>query len=145
MSTTFRQPSSTANTTTGVAWDDSYATNNSAQNIRGMVSGNELNPFDAQINKPEPWEYDPSKPLYDNRNGGMNGIWYTKHGDQFRKNWNYTQGTRYGPTTSKGWNAVDINKENPHTGQLHEKVAPEISYNKSMFNDYFGKYLNSMG
>ena len=138
-------PKSTTNNTTGIKWNDSYATNNSAQNIRGMVSGNELNPFDVQMDKPEPFEYDPSKPLFDNRDEGGNGTWVTKNGDQFRRNYRHTRGTRYGPYRSYGWSPIDINKVNPHTGERHEKVASEIGYNKSMFDNYFGNYLKSMG
>jgi hypothetical protein len=138
-------PKSTTNATAGIKWNDSYATNNSAQNIRGMVSGNELNPFDAQINKPDPWEYDPSKPLFDNRDKGGNGRWYTKNGDQFRQHYRHTSGSRYGPYRNYGSSPIDTRKINPHTGKFHEKVAPTVSYNKSMFDDYFGKYLNSMG
>ena len=75
----------------------------------------------------------------------MRAIFFSKDGDRFIKNWSYTQGTRYGPTRSYGWNYVDTNKINPHTGQRHEIVAPEVSYNNDMFDSYFGKYLNSMG
>ena len=107
----------------------------------------DLNPWYQAPQDQKPWKYDPSKPLHDGRKNG-NGEWYTKHGDQFRRNWSYTQGTRYGPTRSYGWNPVNTDEMNPHTGESREQTSWGSTYKPmsgDAFNDYFRNYLLNIG
>ena len=137
-------PKSTTNTTTGVAWDDSYASNNSASNIRKMVTGSESNPFGIGITDTS-FKYDPKKPLYDGRNESGFGAYITKEGNRFKRHYKYMSGTRYGPIRSYGSHYIDPRVTDVYTGKTRKPEPEKILFNENSFDKYFGNYLKSMG
>ena len=136
--------------TTGVAWNDSYAANKSAGNIRKMVTGSEANPFKAGMEDLEKFQYNPNRPLYDNRDEMGYGEWVEKDGDTFKRRYRYRTARPYDandPTTwyggRMGYQKFADGMIDPHTGEYHK--GNKLGYNSSKFDQYFANYLNAMG
>lgn len=138
------------NNTTGVAWNDSYAANESAGNIRKMVTGSEANPFKHNNGDLERFQYDPNRPLYDTRDERGYGEWVEKDGDKWRRRYRYRKTRPYDatdPTTwygggKRGYQTFDDGMIDPHTGEFHKN---SFNYNSQMFDKYFANYLLAMG
>lgn len=147
-------PKTTTNNTTGIKWNDSYAANNSAGNIRKMVTGSEANPFKAGLEDLKKFQYNPNRPLYDNRDEMGYGEWVEKKGDKYRRyhrhRWGEENRKAYDPSDPtthtmgrNGYMVFDKGMIDPHTGEYN--TQSRVGYNSDMFNKYFANYLNAMG
>ena len=100
-------PQRTTNSTTGIKWNDSYATNKSSENIRKMSTSNNSNPWGqtfgggSEQQKESPYRHDPGEKL--NQNMAYWGL-----DDQNNKVKKYTNAQRmaYG-NTSKNYYVDD--------------------------------------